>query len=140
MDTTTPHIPWAAKAQPLDYYFCFSIDFIRFMDCFRHQTFAPRIFVCPFGLSYFCDCRQTHQEEAATVIVGSAPSSPKMKTKWPNRLVQLIAGPWAVSMNTNLRFYRSGTGPAGRRADRVPSLGFPATHPPCQPAIPDEGR
>ena len=54
--------------------------------------------------------------------------------------MQLIAGPWGVSMNTNLTFHRSGTGPAGRRAGRVPSLPFPAIHPPRQPAIPDEGR
>ena len=43
-------------------------------------------------------------------------------------------------MNTDLTFHRSGTGPAGRRAGRVPSLPFPAIHPPRQPAIPDEGR
>ena len=140
MDTTTPHILWTAKAQSMDYYFCFSIDFIRIMDCFRHQTFAPRIFACPFGFSYFCDCSQIHQEEAATVIMGSAPFSPKMKTKWPNRLVQLIAGQSGVSMNTNFTFHRSGTGPAKNRAGRVPSLPFSAIHPPCQPAIPDERR
>ena len=58
----------------------------------------------------------------------------------PNKLVQLIAGPSGVSMNTNLTFHRSGTGPAGRRAGRVPSLPMPAIHPPRQPAIPDEGR
>jgi hypothetical protein len=43
-------------------------------------------------------------------------------------------------MNTFLTFHRSGTGPAGRRAGRVPSLAFCAIHPPRQPAIPDEGR
>ena len=43
-------------------------------------------------------------------------------------------------MNTNLTFHRSGTGPAGRRAGRVPSLPIPAIHPPRQPSIPDEGR
>ena len=58
----------------------------------------------------------------------------------PNKLVQLIAGPSGVSMNTNLTFHRSGTGPAGRRAGRVPSLPMLAIHPLCQPAIPDEGR
>ena len=57
-----------------------------------------------------------------------------------NRLVQLIAGPWEVSMNTNLTFDRSGTGPAGSRAGRVPSLPIRSIHPPRQPAIPDEGR
>ena len=39
-----------------------------------------------------------------------------------------------------LTFYRSGTGPAGRRAGRVPSLPFCSIHTPRQPAIPDEGR
>ena len=48
--------------------------------------------------------------------------------------------PSGVSMNTNLPFHRSGTGPAGRRAGRVPSLPISAIHPPRQPAIPDEGR
>ena len=43
-------------------------------------------------------------------------------------------------MNTNLKFHHSGTGPAGRRAGRVPSLTFAAIHPHRQPAIPDEGR
>jgi len=43
-------------------------------------------------------------------------------------------------MNTDLTFHRSGTGPAGRRAGRVPSLPLSAIHPPRQPAIPDEGR
>ena len=57
-----------------------------------------------------------------------------------NRLVQLIAGPWGVSMNTNLTFHRSGTGDAGRRASRVPSLPFSVIHHFRQPAIPDGGR
>jgi len=48
--------------------------------------------------------------------------------------------PSGVSMNTNLTFHRSGTGPAGRRAGRVPSLPMRSIHPPRQPAIPDEGR
>ena len=43
-------------------------------------------------------------------------------------------------MNTYLTFHRSGTGPADRRAGRVPSLLFCAIDPPRQPAIPDEGR
>ena len=66
--------------------------------------------------------------------------SPVGNKKWANGLVQLIAGPWGVSMNTNLTFHRSGTGPADRRAGRVPSLPMPPIHPPRQPAIPDEGR
>ena len=48
--------------------------------------------------------------------------------------------PSGVSMNTNFTFHRSGTGPAGRRAGRAPSLPMPSIHPPRQPAIPDEGR
>ena len=43
-------------------------------------------------------------------------------------------------MTTIPTFHRSGTGPAGRRAGRVPSLPFAAIHPQRQPAIPDEGR
>ena len=43
-------------------------------------------------------------------------------------------------MSTDLTFHRAGTGPAGRRAGRVPLLPMPAIHSPCQPAIPDEGR
>ena len=43
-------------------------------------------------------------------------------------------------MNTDLTFHRSGTGPADRRAGRVPSLPICAIHRPRQPAIPDEGR
>ena len=43
-------------------------------------------------------------------------------------------------MNTDWTFHRSGTGPAGREAGRVPSLPMPAIHPSRQPAIPDEGR
>ena len=69
-------------------------------------------------------------------------AAPNMQqiNKTANGLVQLIAGPWGVSMNADLTFHRSGTWPAGRRAGRVPSLPFPAIHPPPQPAIPDEGR
>jgi len=48
--------------------------------------------------------------------------------------------PLGVSMNIDPTFYRSGTGPAGRQAGRVPSLRLRAIHPPRQPAIPDEGR
>ena len=57
-----------------------------------------------------------------------------------NGLVQLIAGPSGVSMNADLTFHRSGTGPAGRRAGRVPSLPTFAIDLHRQPAIPDEGR
>ncbi len=59
--------------------------------------------------------------------------------KSANRLVQLIAGRRDFRA-TATAVRRSGTGPAGRRAGQVPSLPFPAIHPPCQPAIPDEGR
>ena len=38
--------------------------------------------------------------------------------------------PSAVSMNTGLTFHRSGTGPAGRRAGRVPSLPIYSIHAP----------
>lgn len=53
--------------------------------------------------------------------------------------VHLIASPWGVSMITDLTFYRSGAGPAGRRADRVPSLPTLAIHPPLWPALSDGG-
>ena len=43
-------------------------------------------------------------------------------------------------MNTDLTFDRSGTGPACRRAGRVPSLPMHSIHPPRQAAIPDGGR
>jgi hypothetical protein len=59
---------------------------------------------------------------------------------YANRPVQPIAGPSGVSMNTNLTFHRSGTGPAGSRAGRVPLLPMPAIHLPRQPAIADGGR
>jgi len=56
-----------------------------------------------------------------------------------NGLVQLIAGRHHFRAES-AEIRRSGTGPAGRRAGRVPSLPMPAIHPPRQPAIPDEGR
>ena len=56
-----------------------------------------------------------------------------------NRAVQLIAGRHHFRAEGGV-VRRSGTGPAGRRAGRVPSLPFSAIHPPRQPAIPDEGR
>jgi hypothetical protein len=57
-----------------------------------------------------------------------------------NQPVQPIAGSSVVSMNTDLTFHRSGTGPAGRRAGRVPSLSPRPIHPPLRPAIADGGR
>ena len=62
------------------------------------------------------------------------------ESKYANRPVQPIAGPWGVSMSDDLTFHRSGTGPAGSRAGRVPLLPMPAIHPPRQPAIADGGR
>ncbi len=56
-----------------------------------------------------------------------------------NRAMQLIAGRLyfrAAATATQ----RSGTGPAGRRAGRVPSLPTPTINPPRQPSIPDRGR
>jgi len=58
----------------------------------------------------------------------------------PNKPVQRIAGPSVVSMSTDLTFHHSGTGPAGGRAGRVPSLQTSAIHPPRRPAIADGGR
>jgi hypothetical protein len=65
---------------------------------------------------------------------------PDQETQDANQPVQPIAGPWGVSMNTDLTFHRSGTGPAGRRAGRVPLLPTLAIHPPRLPAIADGGR
>ena len=56
-----------------------------------------------------------------------------------NGLVQLIAGRHDFRATATVT-RRSGTGPAGRRAGRVPLLPFLAIHPHRQPAIPDEGR
>ena len=61
----------------------------------------------------------TFQRPARAQASFHAPSDHERKCA--NKLVQLIAGPSGVSMNTNLTFHRSGTGPAGRRAGRVPS-------------------
>jgi len=59
--------------------------------------------------------------------------------KYANRPVQLIAGPSHFRAPPTVAT-RSGTGPAKRRAGRVPSLPFSAIHPLRQPAIPDGGR
>ena len=56
-----------------------------------------------------------------------------------NRAVQLIAGRSNFRVEATV-VRRSGTGPAGRRAGRVPSLPLFAIHPFRQPAIPDGGR
>jgi hypothetical protein len=57
----------------------------------------------------------------------------------PNGAVQLIAGRHHFRAEGGV-VRRSGTGDAGSRASRVPSLPFSAVHPPRQPAIPDGGR
>ena len=54
-------------------------------------------------------------------------------------LFQLIAGRHHFRLEATV-IRRSGTGPAGRQAGRVPSLPFRAIHLFRQPAIPDEGR
>jgi hypothetical protein len=56
-----------------------------------------------------------------------------------NRAVQLIAGRSNFRVEATV-IRRSGTGDAGSRASRVPSLPFSAIHPHRQPAIPDGGR
>ena len=92
-----------------------------------------------FGLSSL-DIRWWQSTTSTTGSILNRSALTFQKSKMANGLVQLIAGPWRVSMNTKLPFHRSGTGPAGRRAGRVPSLPMRAIHPPRQPAIPDEGR
>ena len=56
-----------------------------------------------------------------------------------NRAVQVIAGR-SMFRATATDFLRSGTGPAGNRAGRMPSLPVFPIHPFRQPAIPDGGR
>ena len=59
--------------------------------------------------------------------------------KYANRAVQLIAGQHMFRAEiSDVR--RSGTGDAGSRASRVPSLPVRAIHHFRQPAIPDGGR
>ena len=58
---------------------------------------------------------------------------------YANRAVQLIAGRLVFRAEANVA-RRSGTGDAGRRASRVPSLPSSAIYPHRQPAIPDGGR
>jgi hypothetical protein len=53
--------------------------------------------------------------------------------------MQLIAGRYHFRVQAALT-RRSGTGPAGRKAGRVPSLPTFAIDPHRQPAIPDGGR
>jgi len=57
----------------------------------------------------------------------------------PNRAVQLIAGQHIFRLEISAA-RRSGTGPAGSRAGRVPSLPAFAIQHYRQPAIPDGGR
>ena len=64
---------------------------------------------------------------------------PDHEGKCANRAVQLIAGRQHFRAE-GAATWRSGTGDAGRRASRVPSLPFSAIHPHRQPAIPDGGR
>ena len=61
------------------------------------------------------------------------------QTKWPNRAVQLLAGRSTFRAAATVT-RRSGTGDAGSRASRVPSLPSSAIHPERQPEIPDGGR
>jgi len=56
-----------------------------------------------------------------------------------NRPVQLIAGLPDFRSTLSVA-WRSGTGPAGRKAGRVPSLPFGAFIAHLRPAIPDGGR
>jgi len=66
-------------------------------------------------------------------------AEPDHERKSANRAVQLIAGQHMFRAETSA-VRRSGTGPAGRRAGRVPSLPAFSIHHFRQPAIPDGGR
>lgn len=69
----------------------------------------------------------------------SCQAIPDHGRKYANKPVQLIAGPSHFRATPTVAT-RSGTGPAKRRAGRVPSLPFSAIHPFRQPAVPDGGR
>jgi len=64
---------------------------------------------------------------------------PDHEGKYANRAVQLIAGRCNFRAEATV-IRRSGTGDAGRRASRVPSLPMRAINHFRQPAIPDGGR
>jgi len=64
---------------------------------------------------------------------------PDHEEKCANRAVQLIAGRHHFRAEATVT-RRSGTGDAGSKASRVPSLPFSAINPHRQPAIPDGGR
>jgi hypothetical protein len=68
-------------------------------------------------------------------MICSMPTDKKMA----NGLVQLIAGREVFRAKATV-IQRSGTGPAGRGAGRVPSLPMLSIRHFRQPAIPDEGR
>jgi len=65
--------------------------------------------------------------------------TPDHENKTANRAVQLIAGRHMFRAEISAA-RRSGTGDAGSRASRVPSLPVSAIHHFRQPAIPDGGR
>jgi len=69
----------------------------------------------------------------------SCQAIPNHEGRCANKPVQLIAGPSHFRATPTVAT-RSGTGPAKRRAGRVPSLPFSSIHPLRQPAIPDGER
>jgi hypothetical protein len=95
---------------------------------------ARREMISGFPIHALSALRLMRTETQATFL---APSDHEENIA--NRLVQLIAGRSNFRAEATVT-WRSGTGPADRRAGRVPSLPFRAIHYPRQPAIPDEGR
>jgi len=88
------------------------------------------------GLHIFSDIQAMRVCSPPTMPIHATPDHEK---KYANRAVQLIAGRHHFRAEATVT-RRSGTGDAGRRASRVPSLHFLAIHPHRQPAIPDGGR
>jgi|GEM_PF-1527024 len=88
-------------------------------------------------MRYFKKMNSTLQRPAQAQA--SFHAIPDHEGKYANRAVQLIAGRCNFRAEATV-IRRSGTGDAGRRASRVPSLPMRAIHPFRQPAIPDGGR
>ena len=88
-------------------------------------------------MRYFKKMNSTLQRPAQAQA--SFHAIPDHEGKYANRAVQLIAGRCNFRAEATV-IRRSGTGDAGRRASRVPSLPMRAINHFRQPAIPDGGR
>jgi len=100
--------------------------------------------IADFPNSEIAKCRRNREYPSRMKTLrnptqASCHAIPDHGRKYANKPVQLIAGP-SHFRETPTVATRSGTGDAGRRASRVPSLPTIAIHPLRQPAIPDGGR